>query len=176
MEVTGPGWTQTPSVTLSSSSWHPKVLQSQRGHTIPSVSSVFYSVESNQKIFRGRIPEGILIRCLNHLSFLMWKSRNSSSLRWWNSSPYLKSRARPPYRGSSFQPLVSGILFFYSWSTHRDSGLEHRWTVNQHHLTFFQLKILATDLWALFNGLEFNTGFGLFSTSSQTQDLKQKVI
>lgn len=75
--------------------------------------------EHGQKIFRGRHPGGIRIRCLNHLSYPSinspWRTEFLTQSGW----------AWPPYRGNPFQPLVS----FQWWFIPHD----HRcnWNVNR---------------------------------------------
>ena len=71
----------------------------------------------------GRHPGGILIRCPNHLNWLLSTQRSNGSIpgpfRWLRFSPYLYWRPQPPCGENPFQPctrdLILSIMTHRSW-------------------------------------------------------------
>lgn len=64
---------------------------------------------SSQLVVPWNPPRGVVIGCLNRLSWFLSTRRSSDSTP--SSSSSLQAWVQPPYRGSSFQTLVSSISF-----------------------------------------------------------------
>ena len=102
----------------------PEASQGQMRYVIHPMSSGSILGVSSQLDVPGRCPEGILIRCLNHLQVRLLHSLQISELLT------LSLRLRPVHGGNSFWPLVSSTSFFWSLlqaQNHRSVGTQIDW-------------------------------------------------
>jgi len=93
---------------------------------------------------KGRRPGGILIRCPNHLSWLllMWgRSGSTSGSLQMPEAPHLWGWAQPPSEWTTFQLLVSSISLFWSLPKAHDHrwGFKWRWATKSKALPSAQL-------------------------------------